>query len=364
MPDVPPSAQFRVDHAEVVVTAAERQAKNLTHWPDGTIGSVRRKGQLISIGPNGSGLARSEQPVHRWWRRQRDQSAMGQITGTDGVVDALRSPADYVAGGPLHYEANADLLVLVYHAEEHPDGDPTRFYATLGLAASTDGGHRFTDLGRVVRPELPPEAAARASGPVEMGPGSLLVTAEQYIVLFHDFLPNGRRINLAAAAAPRDELIEAARRGESIEWKKYDGSSFTTPAWGGRATELLPAVIGTDAVEWMDTVWLPDQQCWAMVASSSVFGAWTLTTAYSYDGVRWSQPRVVRGSRSLAEALYVSIDRSALLSRRTPRSSSELAVFRVISPSGGYQRWDDAEVERLVLVPDNPPAMQHGGLQP
>ena len=251
----------------------------------------------------------------------------------------------------MHFDAERDLALLVYHAEEHRAGEPMDFYSSLGLAVSRDAGTTWTDLGRIVRAELPEGRSARSWGPVEMGPGTLLDTGDRFVVLFGDFRADGRRVNLAAAAAPRTAVLDAAAQGRSVEWHKWDGTGFVEPGLGGRAAELMGPATTFGQVKWTDAVRLARSRRWALVATTNFMGSWTLVASTSLDGVVWSRPTVVEGSQSDAEALYVSTHGPL-----TRRESKELgpdgfAVVRVVSEHGAYDRWDDAVVERLVVAP-------------
>ena len=373
--------RFRVVSRTTLVDAEGRRHLGLHHWPDGTIGRFVRDGRIVTVGPNGDGLARTEFTLPRWSDRLTKRFAgvqlslrarphgpaaagssatqpsgpevlgLGTLTEAHGRISHMKEPADYMAGGPVFYDADRDLALLVYHAEEHAGGDPRDFFSSLGLAASRDGGSTWTDLGRIVRAQLPASAASRTWGPVEMGPGALLWTDDRLVVLFGDFRDDGRRVNLAAASAPRRELLDAAAQGRCVEWRKWDGRSFAEPGLGGRSAELLSAFATYGQVAWTDAAWLHHRQRWALVAATNFMGAWVLVVITTTDGVRWSAATVVEGSRCEAEALYVSAHEPL-----TPAEASELgpdgfAVLRVVSSRGGYDRWDDAFVERLVVAP-------------
>ena len=348
----PEPVRYRVAGRSTVLDVARRRALGLDHWPDGTVGTVLRRGRLVSVGANGTRLARAERAVPRWWRRAHPawDTPFGTVVATAGTVDDVRDTPDYLAGGPLFYDRDRDLMLLVYHAETHRADDPQRFYATLGLAASSDGGATFRDLGRIVRPEIAPTEAARIARPVEVGPGSLVALDDRFVVVFHDFRPDGRRVNLAAASADRTEVLDAAARGRSVRWAKFDGTGFSEPALGGRAEELMPMDRPFNGIEWSAAA--PVDDGWILVGSTSYFGVWSLTVSRTTDGVSWSAPTVVNGSRSDDEGLYVSASAPLTAEERAEAGPGGLLVHRVLSATGGYGRWDDARLERLVLRPD------------
>ncbi len=370
-------ARFRIVSRTTLLDADDRRRLGLDHWPDGTVGRFLRDGRVVTVGPNGDGLARTEFVLPRWRDRFAgrrlslrpathgastarrptptpegpDVPGFGVLTAAQEPIGTLREPADYAAGGPVVYDAGRDLALLVYHAEAHRAGEPRHFYSSLGLAASRDGGVLWTDLGRVVRAELAADAAARSWGPVEMGPGTLVDAGDRFVLLFGDFRADGRRVNLAAAAAPRDAVLDAAAAGKCVEWRKWDGSSFSEPGLGGRAEELMGPATTFGQVKWTDAVRLRRSRRWALVASTNFMGSWTLVASTSVDGVHWSGPAVVEGSQSDDEALYVSTHGPLTRAESKELGPDGFAVVRVVSRQGAYARWEDAEVERLVVAP-------------
>lgn len=392
----PPDDRIRLKVASrtLLVDAAARRDLGLDHWPDGTVGRFLRDGTVVTVGPNGDGLARTEDrtarrgrglaawagrragrrvslrarphgaapaptPVDRTARPDRSDDGpqgpvvpgLGVLTEVCGHVAGLREPADYAAGGPVLYDRRRDLALLVYHAEAHRSGEPRDFYSSLGLAVSHDGARTWTDLGRIVTAELPADDASRSWGPVEMGPGTLLHVDDRLVVLFTDVRRDGRRVNLAAASAPAAAVLDAAARGELVAWHKWDGTGFGQPGRGGRSAELLEPARTFGQVTWADAVWLPRRRRWVLVATTSFMGSWTLTVSASADGVRWGAPTVVEGSRNQAESLYVSAHEPLTRAERREVGPDGFVVLRVVSERGAYGRWDDAAVERLVLTP-------------
>ena len=376
--------RFRVVSRTTLVGPEDRQRLGLDHWPDGTVGRIRRDGRIVTVAPNGDGLARTELVLPRWRDRVAGRRlsvrlrphgspsqpapgaargtatagpegpvvpGLGVLTATKDRVGGLREPADYAAGGPVLYDPGRDLALLVYHAEEYRSGEPRHFYSSLGLAVSRDGAASWTDLGRIVRAELPAEAAARSWGPVEMGPGTLVATDDRLVLLFGDFRDDGRRVNLAAAAAPRAAVLDAAAQGESVAWHKWDGVAFSQPGLGGRAAELMGPATTFGQVKWTDAVHLGRRRTWALVATTNFMGSWTLVLTTSVDGVRWSRPTVVEGSQSDVEALYVSTHGPLTRAEAKEFGPDGFAVLRVCSASGDHARWGDAVLERLVLRP-------------
>ena len=129
------------------------------------------------------------------------------------------------------------------------------------------------------------------------------------------------------------------------------GIEIAQPGLGGRSAELLDPATTFGQVTWTDTVWLPRRRRWVLVATTTFMGSWTLTVSASSDGVRWSVPTVVEGSRNRSESLYVSAHAPLTRDERREAGPDGFVVLRVVSERGAYGRWDDAAVERLVLSP-------------
>jgi hypothetical protein len=132
----------------------------------------------------------------------------------DPSVNPNYSSYTYMGGGPVYQvpegmkgEGN---LLLVYHAEILTDA----LYAVLGLAASSDNGMRWTDLGEIIRLN---QAFAPGLDPFEIGDGPLVLSPDHkyFYLYFPDWIANGTphttvttRVSVARALA--DSVLDAA----------------------------------------------------------------------------------------------------------------------------------------------------------
>ncbi len=80
-------------------------------------------------------------------------------------------------------------LVLVYHAEI-PTIQAQSFYSVLGLAASTDAGLNWTDLGEIIRVN---QAYRTDLDGFDIGDPPLVLSpdGEYFYIYFEDWLANG-----------------------------------------------------------------------------------------------------------------------------------------------------------------------------
>jgi len=76
------------------------------------------------------------------------------LPNPDPGVNPYYASYDYMGGGPVYQVPNrmpgAGNLLMVYHAEI-PTVTTQSFYAVLALAASSDNGRSWTDLGEIIR---------------------------------------------------------------------------------------------------------------------------------------------------------------------------------------------------------------------
>jgi hypothetical protein len=204
----------------------------------------------------------------------------------------------------------------VYHGEDQEglpklagsDGIPG-FHASVGLAATTDGGRSFTKLGLAV-------TSAKAKG-WQAYPGQADSGAgEPWILRSHDgawwYLyytehsrVDGRGVQICMARAPA-----SAPPAPGVFRKLYQGG-FTEPGLGGRDTPLLNAQ-AFDQGESLapQVVYSPALGLYVMVFNLDVWKEFVekkglrrsgVYLATSKDGVRWSRPEPLLIDWSVAQ---------------------------------------------------------------
>lgn len=151
-----------------------------------------------------------------------------------GGTEALDS--DYCGPGSVFPSADGSGLWLVYHGENHTfagitnDGSP--FYATIGLAQSTDGGLTWQRRGAVITGQVPRDDRPAPRDVVGAGSPCALVADGYVYVLYIDWnLATPDELHLARA--PLTAVDDPAA------WEKWHDGAFSTPGAGGASTAVV-----------------------------------------------------------------------------------------------------------------------------
>jgi hypothetical protein len=291
----------------VVASAAQRLAAGARvrppigapfDWPDTPLGVIKTASGYTFFGSDGD--------VHA-------NGTYGSIVATAGTLDdplGTGVPLDvsiapnpdrsvdpnypsygYLGGGPVFRVPpgmpGAGNLLATYHAELPNDA----LYAALGLAASSDNGAHWTDLGEIVR--LNQSYAPGLDG-FEIGDGPLVLSRDgsYFYLYFPDWLANGTphpgTSNVVSVArAPAAALLRAAfaeTPQHAIPFQKfYRGSWDLQPAIGGASSDLDPA---SPYAGYLDIHADPPIGRYVMIVSNDTsFGY-----AESPDGLAWTVP--------------------------------------------------------------------------
>ncbi|MGD0759750.1 MAG: hypothetical protein ABR921_12660 [Candidatus Sulfotelmatobacter sp.] len=172
----------------------------------------------------------------------------------DAGVNANYPSYGYMGGGPV-YQVPAGMpgagnLLVTYHAELPNDA----LYAALGLAASSDNGLHWTDLGEIIRLN---QAYAVGLDGFEIGDGPLVLSPDgkYFYLYFPDWIANGTlhttnavgistTTNVSVARALAASVLDAAFGSEphAVPFEKfYKGSWHLQPGVGGASSDLIPS---------------------------------------------------------------------------------------------------------------------------
>ena len=336
-----PAVEFTASDPVVVLDDRERKALGLDFWVDGTMGFHRRNGRTTLISPNGGRIA----------RHALDAGGFGAgLRSNNTEIGGAGRPLDHASGGPLHYDDATGQLLLFYHGEHFANGDPTDFYAFIGLAVSDDEGASFADLGPIITSELAEDDADRPH-PLDVGSGAYIARDGQFLVYFHERGDKARvrRRNLLVATAPIADVVEAAAQRRTPTFMKYHDGSFSEPGIGGRASELLPTP--TYPVLWFDAAWIEPIDRGLLVYSTvmrqpdGTYG-WNHVASVSADGLQWSDGRCLYADSTTDELIYLTIDSRGEDQRRIATDSFDLYLVR----SSTRFRWDDAHLEKVTVT--------------
>jgi hypothetical protein len=267
----------------VVVSAAQRLAAGakaqppLTDtntgfaWPDTPLGVIKTDDGYEFFASDGGAHYRQ-----MWQGHWVGNNKSGSFTTTVGTLDKPLGTGDpkdvsvsrnpdisvnpiypsygYMGGGPVYQVpegmTGAGNLLATYHGELPNDA----LYAALGLAASTDNGLHWTDLGEIIRLN---QAYAVGLDGFEIGDGPLVLSPDgkYFYLYFPDWIANGSlhptnaqgvstTTNVSVARALSEDVLEAAFGSSprhSITFQKfYEGSWILQLATGGASTDLIP----------------------------------------------------------------------------------------------------------------------------
>ena len=310
-----------------VVTPAQRNAAaaiaqppltDIFAWPDTPMGVIKTASGYQFFASDGGLHARQT-----WNGHAVGNNKGGSVISTTGTLaDPLGSAAPqdvsisanpdpsvnpnfgsytYMGGGPVYQVpegmTGAGKLLIVYHAE-FPNDD---LYAALGLAASSDNGLHWTDLGEVVR--LNQAYKAGLDG-FEIGDGQLVLSPDQkYFYLYApDWIANGTphptTINIVSVARALSKSVLDAAFGpapqHAIPFQKfYEGHWNLQPGIGGASTDLAPK---SPVAGYIDIHFNSALQRYQMILSDDT----TFGYAESLDALTWTTPVVLGTFQTIA----------------------------------------------------------------
>jgi hypothetical protein len=282
-------------------------------WPDTPMGVIKTTEGYEFFASDGAGHSR--QMWHGQWVGNNKYGSVVTTTGTLGNPLGTGDPQDvsisqnpdpavnpnypsygYMGGGPV-YQVPAGMigagnLLVTYHAELPNDA----LYAALGLAASTDNGLHWTDLGEIVRLNQAYEVGLDGW---EIGDGPLVLSPDgkYFYLYFPDWMADGTlhantTTNVSVARALVSSLLEAAFGSKSprtVAFEKfYKGSWDLQPGIGGASTNLLPRSSSQER-GYIDIHFSSALQRYVMIISNDT----TFYYAESIDSLAWTTPTLL-----------------------------------------------------------------------
>ena len=280
-------------------------------WPDTPMGVIKTADGYEFFASDGGQHSRQMWRGH-WVGNNKSGSVvttMGTLDNPLGTVDpqnvSLSSSPDpgvnpnyssygYMGGGPV-YQVPAGMtgagnLLATYHAELPNDA----LYAALGLAASTDNGLHWTDLGEIIRLN---QAYAVGLDLWEIGDGPLVLSPDgkYFYLYFPDWIANGTphatsTTNVSVARAPVASVLNAAfgsARPHTVAFEKfYEGSWHLQPGIGGASTDLNPRSAYRG---YLDIHYNRALQRYVLIISDDTDFAYS----ESIDGLTWTIPTLL-----------------------------------------------------------------------
>lgn len=283
-------------------------------WPDTPMGVVKTNdgyeffasdgGQHIRQMWNGHWVGNNE-----WGSATRTIGTLDNPLGSDPPIDVQILPNpdpavnpyyesyDYMGGGPV-YKVPDDMpgagnLLMVYHAEINTQNNQS-FYSLLGLAASTDNGMSWIDLGEIIRAN---QAYRTDLDGFEIGDPPLATSPDSkyFYIYFRDWLANGTihwentLTAMAVARAPIAEVLSdafGAKPHAAAFQKYYAGNWHLEPGIGGYSTDLDPNAPYSGELQVAYNFYL---HRYVMIIDEGNLFAY----AESIDGVDWTTPALL-----------------------------------------------------------------------
>ena len=305
-------------------------------WPDTPLGIIKTATGYDFFGSDGGYHAQQT-----WEGHLVGNNKAGSIVVTSGTLDKPLGSGDplnvsitpnpdpavnpnypsygYMGGGPVYQipqgVPHAGKLLATYHAELPTDA----LYAALGLAASSDNGQHWTDLGEIIRLN---QAYALGLDGYEIGDGPLVLSPDgkYFYLYFPDWTANGTlhtstptgvstTTHVSVARALVSSVLEAAFGLEqppadrnpvlvssphTVAFEKfYEGKWNLQPGLGGASTDLSPKSAYSG---YLDIHWNSALKRYVMIISNDTNFAY----AESIDGLTWTVPTLLGNFDTIA----------------------------------------------------------------
>jgi hypothetical protein len=283
-------------------------------WPDTPMGIIKTADGYEFFGSDGGFHSRQMWQGHwvgnnKWGSVVTTVGTLGNPLGSGAPQDASISPNpdtavnpnyssyQYMGGGPVYQVPSgmtgAGSLLVTYHAELPNDA----LYAALGLAASSDNGLHWVDLGEIIRLNQAYEVGLDGW---EIGDGPLVLSPDgkYFYLYFPDWMANGTlhittpagvdtTTHVSVARAPASSVLETAfgsTRPHTVPFEKfYKGSWHLQPGIGGASTDLMPNNSSQER-GYIDVHYNSALQRYVMIISNDT----TFYYAESIDALNWT----------------------------------------------------------------------------
>lgn len=263
---------FSVGAPEIVVSKQLRDSKGLNFWPDGFTGVQKRSdGSYDFFAANSTKSAMTRGSL---------SNPVSSVLQTASAIQNPKAVFDYASGGPVYKDAASGKLIKIYHAEKWVSPPITNpFHSWLGMAVSSDNGLTWTDLGTIIKSQLP------LSQHVEIGGGSFFIKDGYMYVYYHDYLSSGVSLTVSVARTSLSEISAAVQGGRAPVFKKYLSGAWNSDALTGSSTPLFsPSTpYGWPTVSYNSAI----GKYVMIMFKYADFSLWISTSS---DGVNWSSP--------------------------------------------------------------------------
>jgi len=359
-----PAQTVTVGSPQTVLTASQRISLTNQYFPDGMMSAFLYNGTNYVFGSDGLIYGFTSTNLENL------ASNLSPIDITTNLSYGSSSNAfdyNYAGGGPVYYDTATGILLLLYHGENWYGGDGSPFYASLGLAYSTNLGATWNNLGEVISPQTA-RSGSWGNCNVDVGGGSLVpVTISGTLYLYAYYVDMASdcdtgNYNVAVARATESSLVAAAQAGTPFTsgagtlFQKYYNGSFSqngvtdlaNPQNGGGA---FTALIANNNELWPTVNWNSYLNDYVMAYSTDFTG---ISVAFSPDGVTWGTPtQVVGGGNAPPNAIYYP----SLLNTGggDPETLGQQFYLYYVDPFGDWSQSNLMRVQIAVSGSSSPP---------
>jgi hypothetical protein len=152
--------------------------------------------------------------------------------------------ADYAGGSSIFTARNGTDLLLLYHAENHYGvienaTNGITFYASIGLARSSDGGVTWSRSGPIItgREAMGPYPGKNMGGVGAANPSALITGGYIYVVFADEASKTGPYNGIGVTCIARAPISSDGAVGS---WMKYYNGSFSESGLGGQCSKIVP----------------------------------------------------------------------------------------------------------------------------
>jgi len=330
---------FTITLAETLITNPERIAANFNTdnvFPDGALGIANVEGTVLGFASYGARFVINE-------------NATPWMTSPSTIV--IPGGEDYAAGGPVWYDDTNNRLLMIWHGEDHTLGEDA-FWSFLGMATSSNGGVTWTNMGRIITPNLPAGDPLQTIGNIEVGSGPFIIGDDGYMyVYFRDAIDEGasyRVTSLGVARCLLTSVVTAMGTGTAPTFTKLYNGAYGQAGIAGLSTDLIPDETGDIA---FDICYLEDANLYVRVGVHGFSEGFAASVRTSPDLTNWSDRKYLWETMG-AERLYVTLSNpsTAVGQQQRKFAGDDIQIYRTRSERGVPHRWTYAELERLTAT--------------
>ncbi|MDO8951289.1 MAG: hypothetical protein Q7U86_01630 [Draconibacterium sp.] len=197
--------------------------------------------------------------------------------------------------------SNNELLAFV-HTEScydlsRPCEEGEKLF-TVGLGYSKDNGESWTFLGDILRPY-------KYDRPVKtpnVGGVGYVIAGDEFQIFFQEFNDEGKR-QAGTARANMKQVIDAARKGKSFEWKKLKNGQFTVPGLTALSDDML-SNHEFDVNMHCKATYAPSIDKYLLLAWSTYDGNPVLYLFASSDAINWELAETITDHNTKSRIMY------------------------------------------------------------